>query len=518
MPQPPQPQSPQPPVKARAPRTVAQVAAVLRMRAATVRGMARARVYLGLVSIPLIGVGAAMGGAVLLPLDGRSEVALLLPTAWLGFAVMVVVATAASGPRVLLPRSHGAAFPVTAAADHLGALILAPLNIAWLAQAVGLVVLTSWAVGLQPQLGTAQAVTVAWIVFVTVSAQAVGWVVELARTAAAARLVLRTAVAAGLVGAAVLTASDRVVVLLDHAPTIPLVAAALSGGSVTSGSWALAVAGLVTWTAALYAAGAWLAARVQRRPARLQEQVETRRYPARPEPSGELAAALRIDRAGVWRSAPLRRGMVALGSVPALAAAAAQLEWQLVVFLPCLVTAGVALLFGVNAFCLDGAGAMWRESLPGSPLVLLGSRLIVVAELCVIVSAATVAVAALRAPALPTVAETIAVAFAVVATTAQVVGRCATWSVERPYAATLRDARDQPAPPAAMAAYSARLALGTAVTGLVLSSLAELGLAGATAAMGVAITCIGVRRTALALRRWENPRVRARVIATVAGT
>ena len=61
------------------------------------------------------------------------------------------------------------------------------------------------------------------------------------------------------------------------------------------------------------------------------------------------------------------------------------------------------------------------------------------------------------------------------ATTAQVVARCARWSVERPYAAALREARDQPAPPAAMAGYSACSRLTTTATGLLYTFLAGDG-------------------------------------------
>ena len=42
--------------------------------------------------------------------------------------------------------------------------------------------------------------------------------------------------------------------------------------------------------------------------------------------------------------------------------------------LPGLVASGGALLFGVNAWCLDGRGALWRESLPVAPATVFTAR------------------------------------------------------------------------------------------------------------------------------------------------
>jgi hypothetical protein len=312
-------------------------------------------------------------------------------------------------------------------------------------------------------------------------------------------------------------ASGNVVAALERSPTVPLVVAALGGTGGAWGGWALTVAGLLAASAAAYVAGARLVAVVQRRPARSQVHVEAAEYPARPDPASDLAAALRIDHAGVWRSAPLRRGLVALPVAPALAAALARLEWDLIALLPGLVTSGAALLFGVNAMSLDGKGAVWRASLPGSPRVLFVARLLVIAEISLLATALAIAVAVVRAPAPPTTAELTAVVAAALTTTAQVVGHCAHWSVHRPYAATLRDARDQPAPPAAMAAYSARLAVVTTATGLLLSTLTRLDQPGAIVAVAVAIGALGCRRAVAALDRWEDPVLRGRVVATVAG-
>ena len=58
------------------------------------------------------------------------------PTAMAGFLVLAIASAVASGGgRELLSREHGVAYPVSPTTDHLGALLLAPLNIAWLLQA-----------------------------------------------------------------------------------------------------------------------------------------------------------------------------------------------------------------------------------------------------------------------------------------------------------------------------------------------------------------------------------------------
>ena len=72
----------------------------------------------------------------------------LLPTLCLGFLVLALFnAVAAAGGREVIPREQAIAFPVSTTTDHLGALLLAPLNIAWIAQAWTLLGATSYALG-----------------------------------------------------------------------------------------------------------------------------------------------------------------------------------------------------------------------------------------------------------------------------------------------------------------------------------------------------------------------------------
>ena len=103
-------------------------------------------------------------------------------------------------------------------------------------------------------------------------------------------------------------------------------------------------------------------------------------HPARPLPASDLAVLRRIDRASVWRAVPMRRGLVVLAVGPGLVALAGGMDWTQVLVLPALVISGGALLFGVNAWCLDGRGALWRESLPVGPETVFAARALTLAE------------------------------------------------------------------------------------------------------------------------------------------
>ena len=501
----------------RPPGPVGQVAALLWLRIAALRGPARRRVALGLAALPALAVGATLAGA-FAPRGRVDSIALLMPSAWLFFLVSAVVAAATgAGGRQLLTRDQAVALPISPAADHLGALLLAPLNIAWSIQVLSLLALTSWVVGPLPGLWAALALTVAWIVSCTVVGQAAGWAVELLRTTAAGVWAVRL-VATGLAAAAVVVAlTGHLAPALDAAPTQGVVIAALAaaGGSSWTG-WFAALGVLVGVVGVSWFAGAWLVGLLHRRPALQQVRGETRAHRRRPIAPTALRANLRVDHAAVWRSAPLRRGIAALGIIPGAAAAASGLHWSMVPLLPGLVASGAGLLFGVNAFALDGSGAMWRETLPGPPRTMFAARMLVVAEVCVAGGLVALGAATLREGP-PSTSQVVAVVGALVATTAQVVARCARWSVDRPYAAALREARDQPAPPGAMASYSAQLAAATTATGLLYSFLAG----GLPAATTVLLTCafvlVAYRRLRLVAQAWSDHATRTRVLATVAG-
>jgi hypothetical protein len=461
---------------------------------------------------------AAVGGT-LLPAAGASNALLLMPTALLAFAIAATAATVGGGGRALLSPDEAGAFPVTAGADFLGSLLLAPLNVAWLVQALGLVALTGWvaAGGGWGGVLLAEMVTLAWLAATSVLAQTIGYAVDLARTSAVGLWSARALLAALVAAAAAVMAAGRLADLLNRAPTIRFAAAAWAGATGGWRPWAVGLAQITALGLLAWPPGVLLARRLRRRPPRPQVRVEARDYPTHRDAPSDLLAALRIDRAGVWRSAPLRRGLVALAAIPGLAACAAGLDWSLIVLLPGLVTSGAGLLFGVNALSLDGKGSIWRHSLPESPNALLTARMLTVTETCLAGAGLVLLAACLRAPHAPTVTELVAVAAAVVCSTAQVVSHCLVWSLSHPYAAGLRDARDQPAPPAAMAGYSARLAVSTTVTAVAFSIMARAGATAAVLLLALAVLLLAARRCLVGARLWGDVAVRSQVVATVAG-
>ena len=245
-------------------------------------------------------------------------------------------------------------------------------------------------------------------------------------------------------------------------------------------------------------------------------RLESGHFPARSAAASDFAMMLRIDRAAVWRSVPLRRGMTVLAVMPGAVALAGDLEWQMLTILPGLVASGGALLFGVNTWCLDGRGALWRDSLPVSPRISFYSRVVVLMEVLLCSAALTLVLAALRAGR-PTTSEVVALICSTLVVTLQVVAASMRWSIARPFAADLRSARATPAPPVVMAGYSARLALVTTLTGLTFSALAELDDARYAVSVSVMFVFWSAWRLRAATRRWDDPVVRSRVIATVSG-
>jgi hypothetical protein len=181
---------------------------------------------------------------------------------------------------------------------------------------------------------------------------------------------------------------------------------------------------------------------------------------------------------------------------------------------PGLVASGGALLFGVNSWCLDGRGALWRDNLPVDPRLTFTSRAVVLLEILLVASAVTLVIASLRAG-IPTVSEVAAVLSATIVVTVQVVATALRWSVRRPYAVDLRSARATPAPPLVMVGYSARLALSTTCTGL-LFNVASRAPWQWSLVLAVPFLSWSLTKLFLTGRAWSNPTVRARVIATVA--
>lgn len=460
----------------------------------------------------------AVAAGRLVPDGRRSDVILLAPTALLPVAVLAVLAPLiAGGGNELFPDDHLTAFPVTARTQYAASLVLNPLNLAWSTQLVGLVGLTAFIAERGELVGLAVVSILSYVALVTVAGQALAWVVIGVRQRAVGRRV--TWAVAGAIGLAglMVVSTDNVGMVLDRSPTTQVVVAALNGaGGGAWTSWWLTTVALMAVTVLAHLAGRRACVWALRQPGdaghHIDAQVTTRRAQAA-DPRAELLAT---DRASVWRSRSLRRGLLVLGTFPGLVAAVAGLDWTSLVLLPGLVAAGAGLLFGVNSFCLDGSGAVWLASVPGRPGTAFWCKTQVVAEVCLAAMALTVVAGSLRADRLPSTGEAAALLACAAVTWLRVVATCMELSVDRPHRADLRGPRDTPAPPGVMAAYSARLALSTTLVAILFSALAELADWRWSAAMALPLCLLSLRRLLAAARTWADPVVRSRVVATVA--
>jgi hypothetical protein len=501
---------------AEARRDVADLGPLFSFRAATLRGRSRAVARHGFAVVGILTVLAGWLPAYL-PEGAarRTDVLSVLPSALVGvLAIALVSAAASGGGRELVPHDQAAPYPIAPITDHLGALAMAPLNIAWLFQAWMLLAATAYVAGARPGLLLSQLMVVVWLVTATCIAQVAGWGVEWVRRGVRGPFFTRVIVTLAVLVGAFVVAGHRLVPLLQGSPTTNIVIAMLQGSNGVTPFYVQVLGSLLVLAFMGLMAGAYLAAAVARRPPHDELKLESSTHRPRPDPTSDLVAMMRTDRVGIWRSVPLRRGLAVLAVMPGLVAIAGDLQWDMLTILPGLVTSGGALLFGVNSWCLDGRGALWRDSLPVQPRLAFVSRALVLVEVLLLATAATVVMAALRAG-LPSVDELTAVGCAAVVVTVQVVSASLRWSVRRPFSVDLRSARATPAPPLVMVAYSARLAFTTTLVGITFSVLAHLPW-GWSVLLSVPLVLLSGWRLSRTAGAWADPGTRARVVATVA--
>jgi len=431
---------------------------------------------------PLLSLVAAVAGR-LAPDGSRDEVVLLAPTALIPVAVLAVLAPMlAGGGNELFPDDHLTAYPVSSRTVYTASLMLTPLNLAWVTQVVGLVGLAAFIAERGRLLVLPVLTVLAYVVLVTVAGQAAGWWLTGIRQHRAGRVVTwALASALGLGGVLVVTTG----VLLGLSALAYVLGARAC-------DWALRQPGDAT----------------------LQSQTgAVRRGRRRSSPRAQILAT---DRSSVWRSPSLRRGLLVLGILPGLVAAAAGLDWTSLALLPALVAAGAGLLFGVNVFCLDGSGSVWLASNPGDPARAFWCKAQVVAEGSLVAMGITLAAGSLRADRAPTAAEAVAILSCAATALLLVLATCMDLSVTRPHRADLRGPRNTPAPPGAMAAYSVRLAVSATLTGMLFSALSGLSDWLWAAALALPLGLLSLRRLLSSARKWSDPAVRSRVVATVA--
>lgn len=439
----------------------------------------------------------------------------LAPQAFLGFGVLAVIAPlTAGGGNELFPADQLVAYPVRARTQFVGGLLLAPVNLVWVLQIFALVAETAFLTrGGDAWLGAAT--TTLFVAALTVLGQALAWtVVGLRQTRNGRRLV-------GSLGAAVLVTGFLVVrsgagnAVIDASPTRTVVSGVVAGAHEQLGRWALTTAGLLLILLVGLAVGWRTCGWALRRPGDAGAVREARPVRRRLERGGELRELVAVDRASVWRAPALRRGGIVLAVMPGLVAAGAAVPWQSLVVMPGLVAAGAGLLFGVNAFCLDGSGALWLASLPHDPALVARAKVIVLTETVLAAVVVAAAAGSLRSAGVPSAAVLSAIVASGVSCTALVVATAMAMAVRSPHRADLRGPRDAVAPPGALALASARLALPAGLVGIAFE-----GTAGSGAWWGPVLLAIPVLVGCWAwLRRslngYANPTVRARIVQVV---
>ena len=212
---------------------VVDVRALLAFRIAGLRGRSRTLAAVGFGVIVLTTVLAALlPGYLPDSADRRSDVFTLLPSALVGVLVIAMISAAASGGgRELVPRDQAVAFPVSPTTDHLGALLMAPLNIAWLLQAWALLGATAFVSGVGWGLFLGQLILLVWLATATAIAQVVGWGLEWLRRGRHGTWTTRlVTVAAGLFGV-YLVAGDKLVPVLEASPTTEITIASLQASN-----------------------------------------------------------------------------------------------------------------------------------------------------------------------------------------------------------------------------------------------------------------------------------------------
>lgn len=496
---------------------MSQLRALVGLRWRMVRSRRSRRGLLALLGVLLLLLAQGVVVGQSLPPGKRLfDLLLLAPTLFVVFLALTVVAPlVAGGGNELYPEDQLVAFPIQARTLFAGSVLMAPLNLAWAMQLVVLVTATAAVSERGPGVLLAELTTLAYVVAATVIGQALAWTVVGLRQHARGRKATHALVVVLVAGAGWVLAAGLTTSLLDRSPTSRVVVGAIAGSQGRYALWLATTLPLLALAAIAGRLGTQACGWALRRaaPAGKPELAPVTRRGPRGSVLAELSA---IDRASVWRSTSLRRGCLVLAALPGVVAMLAHPTWVSLTLLPGLVAAGAGLLFGVNVFCLDGGGAVFVASQPHDPRDTLVAKLLITAQTCFLAVLLAVGLAATQVREEPSAAELLALVGSVVGATMLVVAACGRLSVERPHKADLRGPRDTPAPPATMAVYSMRLALGTTWAGLAFAAAGESGSITAAAAACVAVLAVAARSLVRSLVNWRSEAVRARVVTTVA--
>ncbi|MEX2289772.1 MAG: hypothetical protein WD794_05525 [Mycobacteriales bacterium] len=473
-------------------------------------GIVLAALVVGWLVILVAGSGDALDPAAL------ATAVELAPVAYLGFGALAVIAPlTAGGGNEVVPPDQLVALPVRPATQFLGGLLLAPLNLVWVIQLLVLVALTSY-LTLDGSALRGGVTTGAYVAGLTVAGQTLAWlVVGLRHTQAGRRVVGGLGIT--LLGTAVLvirTGHGRD--LLDASPTRSVVAGVVAGGGGQLVHWGVVTGVLLAGTAIGLGAGVRTCAWALRRPGDAGHVRHSQPVRRRAAKAGALRELVAVDRASVWRAPALRRGGLVLAILPGLIAAGTAVPWESMIVLPGLVAAGAGLLFGVNAFCLDGSGAVWLASLPHDPRLVARAKALVLAETVLAATVVAALAGSLRSPGSPTGSQLAAIVASGLACTAVVVAGALKMSVRRPHRAELRGPRDAVAPPGALAVASARLAVPVAVVGVLLGAASQAGIWWWPPLLALPVLLLAGLSVLRSLRRYADPTARAGIVQAVA--
>lgn len=478
-------------------------------------GLAAAAATLPALMVMAIAVGIAIPRTV--PVG---EVLLITPSLLVGFLVLSITAPLAAGGGVeLYPPEQLVAYPIRPRTVYGGALLLAPLNLAWLLQVLLALALITYVTSgaITGRLATALTVMI-YLAFVTLLGQAVAWGVVGIRRTRIGRLATWTILAVVAATVLLLIRADRLTPLLDESPTIWVVVGALAPSSGDWSTWALRSAFLLALALACVALGIAACRWALQRPGdggSIREDRPVRRHSMAAPTTRRLL--VRLDRMSVWRAPALRRGALVLGILPAAVILVARADWNTLILLPGLVSAGAGLLFAVNAFCLDASGAVWLSSLPLADRTVFWVRAGTVAQVVGVPVLVALTAGMSRVTSPWTLTNLAAVVAAAAASVALVTAWCVSWSIRRPHRADLRGPRDTPAPPGSMAVYALKLAVATTGIGLMVSVLALIGPPLAPLLFGGLIVALAARSLERSATTFSLPGGRSRVVATVSG-
>jgi hypothetical protein len=350
----------------------------------------------------------------------------------------------------------------------------------------------------------------------TIFGHAFGWLIMGVRQSRRGRIVTNVLGIGVIGGVLALAWAGHVLDLLDYSPTTHVLVAAYDGYGGWHHRWVVTLLVLVAACVVMIRIGDAMTGWALRRPGDHADRASSRPQARREARTSTLWALVAIDHASIWRSTPLRRGVLVIVVVPGVIAALAGMAWQSLILVPGLIAAGAGLLFGINAFTLDAGGSIWLATLPGWARPAFLAKSLVFVELALGAVLSALIGGSMRAPAPASAADVTAAAASAICCAAIVVAIGMRSSLRHPHRAELQGPRDTPTTPGVMAAQSIRFATVTTLTslffaGLALSQQWWLPLTGAIPVLSFA--CMHWLATE---RAWAHPHVRAHVVLTVA--